>query len=62
MTLVAHYDLKLHHMDVKMAFLNEDLYEKCLHGTTQGFVVERKECMGSHLQKSIYGLKEDSWQ
>jgi hypothetical protein len=28
MALVAHYDLELHHMDVKMTFLNEDLLEK----------------------------------
>jgi hypothetical protein len=60
MALVAHYDLELHQMDVKMAFLNRDLYEKYLHGTTQGFVVKRKECMGCHLQKSIYGLKQAS--
>jgi hypothetical protein len=27
MALVAHYDLELHHMDVKTVFLNRDLYE-----------------------------------
>jgi hypothetical protein len=27
MALVAHYDLELHQMDVKMTFLNEDLLE-----------------------------------
>jgi hypothetical protein len=28
MALVAHYDLELHQMDVKITFLNEDLLEK----------------------------------
>ena len=27
MALVAHFDLKLHHMDVKTAFLNGDIDE-----------------------------------
>ena len=46
MALVAHYDLELHQMDVKTAFLNGDLDEK-------GFVVKGKERMGCHLKKSI---------
>jgi hypothetical protein len=60
MALMAHYDLELHPMDVKIAFLNGNLYEKCLHGTTQDFVVEEKERMGCYLHKSIYGLKQAS--
>jgi hypothetical protein len=52
MVLVAHYDLELHQMDVKTAFLNEDLLENVY--------VKGKEHMGCHLRKSIYGLKQAS--
>ena len=44
-------------MDVKMAFLNGDLYENVNMAQPKGFVVEEKECMGCRLQKFIYGLK-----
>ena len=55
MALVAYYDLELHQMDVKTAFLNGDLDEK-------GFVVKEKERMGCRLKESIYGLKQASRQ
>ena len=44
-------------MDVKMAFLNEDLYENINMAQPKGFIMDEKECMGCRLQKSIYGLK-----
>ena len=43
MALVAHYDLELHQMDVKTAFLNRDLYEKFYMAQPKGFVMEGKE-------------------
>jgi len=58
MALVAHYDLELHQMDVKMAFLNRDLEENVYMAQSKCFVVEEKERMGCCLKKSIYGLKQ----
>ena len=62
MALVAHYDLELHQMDVKTAFLNVDLYENVYMAQPKGFVVKGKEHMGCRLKKSIYGLKQASRQ
>jgi len=62
MALVAHYDLELHQMDVKTAFLNEDLEENIYMAQPKGFVIEGKERMGCRLKKSIYGLKQASRQ
>jgi hypothetical protein len=60
--LVAHYDLELHQMDVKTAFLNGDLDETVYMAQPKGFVVEGKEKLGCRLKKSIYGLKQASKQ
>ena len=57
MTLVAHYDLELHQMDVKTAFLNGDLEENVYMDQPMGFSVEGKEHIVCKLKKSIYSLK-----
>jgi len=57
MALVAHYDLELHQMDVKTAFLNGDLEENVYMDQPMGFLVEGKEHMVCKLKKSIYSLK-----
>jgi hypothetical protein len=62
MALVAHYDLELHQMDVKTAFLNGDLDETVYMAQPKGFVMEGKEKLGCCLKKSIYGLKQASRQ
>ena len=60
MAFVVHYDLKLHQMDVKTAFLNGDLEENVYMAQPKGFVVEEKERMGCRMKKTIYGLKQAS--
>ena len=47
--LLAHYDLELRQMDVKMTFFNGDLYENINMAQPKGFVVEAKEHMGCRL-------------
>ena len=43
MALIAHYDLELHQMDVKTAFLNRDLEENVYMAQPKDFVMEEKE-------------------
>jgi len=62
MALVAHYDLELHQMDVKTAFLNGDLEEDVYMDQPVGFAKEGKEHMVCKLKRSIYGLKQASRQ
>ena len=49
MVLLAHYNLELHQMNVKTAFLNGDLYENINMAQPKGFVVKEKEYMGCRL-------------
>ncbi|KAA0051661.1 Retrovirus-related Pol polyprotein from transposon TNT 1-94 [Cucumis melo var. makuwa] len=62
MALVAHYDLELHQMDVKTAFLNGNLDEEVFMDQPEGFMVEEKEHTMCKLKRSIYGLKQASRQ
>ncbi|RVX19739.1 Retrovirus-related Pol polyprotein from transposon TNT 1-94 [Vitis vinifera] len=62
MALVAHYDLELHQMDVKTAFLNGDIDETIYMVQPENFVSEDSENMVCKLTKSIYGLKQASRQ
>ena len=56
--LVAHFDLELHQMDVKTAFLNGDIDETIYMVQPKNFVSGDTKRMVCKLKKSIYGLKQ----
>ena len=62
MALVAHFDMELHQMDVKTAFLNGDLEEEVYMKQPEGFSSSNGENLVCKLKKSIYGLKQASRQ
>ena len=62
MALVAHFDLKLHQMDVKTTFLNGDLSETIYMQQHEGFCISGNEDLLCKLRRSIYGFKQASRQ
>ena len=60
LTLVAHLDLELFQMDVKTAFLNENLEEEIYVDQPIGFVSIGQEDKVCRHKRSIYGLKQSS--
>ena len=58
MALVAHFDLELHQIDMKTAFLNGDLEEVVYMCQPKGFHNKKGEHLVYKLRKSIYGLKQ----
>ena len=59
LALTAHYDLELHHMDVKSAYLNGDLEEEIYMEQPEGApIIKGKEDWVCRLHKSLYGLKQ----
>jgi transposase InsO family protein len=58
LALAAQYDLEIHQMDVKTAFLNGELEEEIYMEQPNGFVIKGKENKVCKLQRSLYGLKQ----
>src|SRR6202046_1159695 len=58
--MAAHYDLEIHQMDVRTAFLNGDLEQDIYMKQPEGFVASGKENLVCKLRKSLYGLKQAS--
>ena len=56
--IAAIFDLKIHQMDVKTAFLNGDLEEEIYMEQPESFVKPRQESKVCKLTKSLYGLKQ----
>ena len=62
MALVAHFDLELHQMDVKTAFLNGELEEEIYMKQPKGFFSSASVHLVCKLNKSIYSLRQTSRQ
>ena len=58
MALVAHFDLKLHQMGVKIAFPNGEIDEIIYMEQPKNFVTGDPKSMVCKLKKSLYGLKQ----
>ena len=60
MALIAYFDLMVHQMDVKIAFLNGNLSNPIYMKQSDGFQEKGKEHLVCKLNKSIYDLKQAS--
>ncbi|GJS11004.1 retrotransposon protein, putative, ty1-copia subclass [Tanacetum coccineum] len=58
LAIAALRNLKVHQMDVKMAFLNGDLEEEIYMNQPEGFIALGQEIKVFRLVKSLYGLKQ----
>ncbi|KAJ4721737.1 Retrovirus-related Pol polyprotein from transposon TNT 1-94 [Melia azedarach] len=62
LAIVAHQDLELEQLDVKTAFLHEELEKEIYMTQPDGFQVPGKEDYVCKLKKSLYGLKQSPRQ
>jgi hypothetical protein len=56
--MVVQEGWRIHHMDVKSAFLNGDLKEEVYVHQPSGFVIPDKEGKVLRLRKAFYGLRQ----
>jgi hypothetical protein len=57
-SLASVFYWKLHHMDVKIAFLNGEVEQEVYIEQPKGFVIHEKESHVYKLNKALYGLKQ----
>ena len=60
--MVTFLDIELEQMDIKIAFLHDNLKEKILMSRPEGFKVKGHKDYGCLLYKSLYGLKQSPKQ
>ena len=58
LALAAQEGWRVHHMDVKSTFLNDELKEEVYVRQQPGFVVARKEDKVYRVRKALYGLRQ----
>ena len=58
LTIAAHYDWGVHHMDVKSAFSNGELQEEVYVQQPPGFVDDKYKYKVLRLHKALYGLRQ----
>ena len=57
-SITAIFYLKIHQIDIKIAFLNRDLEEEIYMDQPESFVEHGQESKVCKLTKSLYGLKQ----
>ena len=57
LSIVVHYNYEIWKMDVKIAFLNDNLEEEIYMLQPEGFIAKNQKYMVCKLKMSIYGLK-----
>lgn len=57
LALACHYNLEMHHINVKGAYLNGNLDEDVYMHQPEGFIEEGMEALVCKLNKGIYSLK-----
>ncbi|KAA0040367.1 gag/pol protein [Cucumis melo var. makuwa] len=60
LSIATFYDYEIWQMDVKTAFLNDNLEESIFMSQPEGFITQGQEQKVCKLNRSIYGLKQSS--